>query len=301
LKGKLNLLVSSSRRKLIVPPKPLRGRILPYELHPLSFKEFLRFKEVKVETTTAGIGRVEKALKEYLIYGGFPEVVLMKNRTEKIRLLNSYFRDIIGLDIAEISHEDIVTVETFARYVLETTYFSASKCLNFFKTLGYRIGKQTILNLEKYSQEGYIFFFVPIFSRTIKNRAQYPRKAYVGDTGFKYAMTGKINLGQLFENVVFLSLKRRLLPQYEVFYWKNPKGMEVDFLVCEGLNVKEIIQVAYELKRIETEEREVQNLLACAEEFGLRKGLIITESTKGFKTIKGVRICFIPLREWLLR
>ena len=61
LKGKLRLIVSSSRKNLVWPSKPLRGRILPYELYPLSFHEFLQFKKLEVEKTTAGKGRLEKA------------------------------------------------------------------------------------------------------------------------------------------------------------------------------------------------------------------------------------------------
>ena len=45
LKGKLKIIVSSSRSNLIFPAKSLRGRILSNELYPLSFKEFLNFKK----------------------------------------------------------------------------------------------------------------------------------------------------------------------------------------------------------------------------------------------------------------
>ncbi|MEK7745481.1 MAG: AAA family ATPase, partial [Elusimicrobiota bacterium] len=77
LKGRLRLIVSSSRGSLSAPSKPLRGRMLAHEFYPLSFVEFLGFKGVRVEPTTAGTGRLEKALSEYLLYGGFPEVALM--------------------------------------------------------------------------------------------------------------------------------------------------------------------------------------------------------------------------------
>src|SRR3972149_12073270 len=186
LKGRLHLIVSSSRKKLVIPSRPLRGRMLAYDLFPLSFKEFLGFRGIEVELTVAGIGRLERALDEYLIYGGFPEVVLIGDKTDKIRLLNSYFKDIIGLDVAEMSGESITTVELFGKYVIEAAYFSASKCLNFFKGLGHKIGKESILYLEKYSQDGYLFFFVTIFSYTLKDRTQYPRKAYMGDTSFMH-------------------------------------------------------------------------------------------------------------------
>ena len=300
LKGKLHLIVSSSRKKLVVPSKPLRGRMLPYELYPLSFKEFLKFKNIEIEYTTAGIGRIEKALNEYVVYGGFPEVVLTENKTDKVRLLSSYFKDIIGLDVSEMSKENISTVDIFGRYIIESSYFSASKCLNFFKSLGHKIGKQSILNLEKYSQDGYLFFFISIFSHTIKDRLQYPRKAYVGDTGFMYALSGKTGMGRLFENAVYLELKRRLSPKEDIHYWKNPEGIETDFVVRGGLNAKKIIQVVYNMEDEKTKERELAGLIACAKEFNLKKGLIITKDIERTESIGGIKIQFTPIWKWFL-
>jgi predicted AAA+ superfamily ATPase len=300
LKGKLNLIVSSSRKKLVTPSRPLRGRMLSYELYPLSFKEFLNFMGVEVELTVAGIGKIEKALDEYLLYGGFPEVVLTEDKTDKIRLLNSYFKDIIGLDVAEMSDQSITTVELFGKYVIETPHFSASRCLNFFKGLGHKIGKESLLDLEKYSQEGYLFYFAHIFSYTIKDRTQYPRKAYLGDTGFMYAISGKSDMGRLFENAVFLELKRKTPQQHDIHYWKNAAGFETDFVIREGLNIKEIIQVAYELNSEKTKDRKVRGLVACAIEAGLDQGLIITKEFEGIETIDGIKITFVPLWKWLL-
>ncbi len=300
LKGRLHLIISSSRKKLATPAKPLRGRIIPYELYPLSFSEFLQFKNIKVEKTTAGIGKIEKALSEYLVFGGFPEVVLLDNKTDKVKLLNSYFKDIIALDVAEISGENITAIELFGKYVIETPYFSASKCLNFFKSLGYKIGKSSILNLERHAQDSYLFYFVPIFSQSIKNRSQYPRKSYLGDTGFMYAISGRKDFGRLFENAVFLELKRRLPMSHTINYWKSREGFEVDFIVCEGVRAKQIIQVCYTLDDEKTKEREIRSLIACAKEFGLRTGLVITREESGTEKIRGIRIQYVPLWKWLL-
>ncbi len=300
LKGKLNIITSSSRKTLAKPSKPLRGRMFYYELYPLSFNEFLQFKELNIEKTTSGIGRIEKNLEEYLIYGGFPEAVLLENKTDKVNLLNSYFREIIGLDVAEIANEKVSTVELFGKYVISSPYFSASKCLNFFKSLGYKIAKQTLLHLEQHSQEGYLFFFVPIFSHTMKDRSQYPRKAYSGDTGFFYSINGKVDWGRLFENCVFLTLKKRLSQNQEINYWKNSKGNEADFIIREGLTTKEIIQVTYEIENEKTKEREIIGLVECAKEVGLKKGLIITKDYEDSEVFSGIHIKFIPLWKWLL-
>jgi predicted AAA+ superfamily ATPase len=300
LKGRLKLILTSSRKSLVSPQKQLRGRLLSFELYTLSFREYLFFKNIEIAKTTAGRGKLERALDDYIRYGGFPEVVLAKEEVDKVQYLNSYFKDIIGLDIAEVTGEDINVVQTFARYVLQSSYFSASKCLNFFKTLGYKIGKEKLLKLEVYSQSSYLFFFIPIFSHNIKDRSQYPRKAFSGDTGFFYSTTGKKDLGMQFENLIFLELKRRLTFTQEICYWKNKDGLETDFLIKDGNIVKEVIQAAYEIRDEKTKLREINGAIASAKEFGLKKATIVTSGANRTEVLEGVQINYVSVIDWLL-
>ena len=300
LKGRLKLILTSSRKSLVSPQKQLRGRLLSFELYTLSFREYLFFKNIEIAKTTAGRGKLERALDDYIRYGGFPEVVLAKEEVDKVQYLNSYFKDIIGLDIAEVTGEDINVVQTFARYVLQSSYFSASKCLNFFKTLGYKIGKEKLLKLEVYSQSSYLFFFIPIFSHNIKDRSQYPRKAFSGDTGFFYSTTGKKDLGMQFENLIFLELKRRLTFTQEICYWKNKDGLETDFLIKDGNIVKEVIQAAYEIRDEKTKLREINGAIASAKEFGLKKATIVTSGANRKEVLEGVQINYVSVIDWLL-
>ena len=193
------------------------------------------------------------------------------------------------------------TVELFGKYAIETPHFSASKCLNFFKSLGHKIGKQSLLDLEKHSQDGYLFFFVPVFSHNIKDRTQYPRKAYAGDTGFMHAMTGKADAGRLFENAVLLELRRRKALNEEINFWRNKEGIEVDFIVRKGTEIREAIQVAYNLDNKKTRDREIRGLVECSKSMGIKKGMIITRDDEGTETIEGIHIKFIPLWKWLLK
>jgi len=300
LKGRLKVIVSSSRRTLLVPSRPLRGRILPYELYPLSFREFLSFKGVETEKTTAGRGKIEKAFTEYVKYGGFPEVALTKEEVDKVRILHSYFRDIVGLDIAEVSVEDLAAVEVFGKYVLGCSYFSASKCLGFLKGLGHKISKAKILQLEHFSQASYLFFFVGIFSHNLKDKSQYPRKAYGGDVGFRFATTGKLDIGRVWENLVLLELKRRAQGQKEISYWKNKLGMETDFVVRQGTQALEVIQVVYEMGDEKTSERELKGLVACANELKPKKAIVLTGERAETRTVGGVRIHTHAILDWLL-
>jgi predicted AAA+ superfamily ATPase len=300
LKSRLHLFVSSSRAGLSTPIKPLRGRIIPFELYPLSFSEFLKFNKIKIEKTTSGLGKLETALLQYLNFGGFPEVVLAKDDIDKVMLLNAYFKDILALDVADMAHEDVGIVKAFGRYVLASTYFSASKSLNFFKSTGLKIGKEKILSLERFSEDAYLFFFVPIFSFNIKDASQYPRKAYSGDIGFFYGVVGMVDVGKRYENLVFLELKRRLQGQMQIRYWKNKEGAEVDFIVKQGANIKDIIQVCYDLTKEKTRARELNSAVLCAKEFGKKSALIITQNEKGSHKLDGITVKLVPLMDWLL-
>lgn len=300
LKGRLRLIVSSSRRGLVLPSKPLRGRVLPFELFPLSFREFLYFKGVSIEKTTVGRGRLERAFGEYLKFGGFPEVVLAKEGIDKARILTSYFKDIVGLDVAEVSREDLQTVDAFGKYVLQSPYFSASKCLNFFRTLGYKIGKGKLLRLEKFSEAGYLFFFAPIFAYSAKDRLQYPRKAYPGDTGFTYAMTGKDDFGRLYETLAFLELRRRQQAEAMICYWKNKSGHETDFVVVTGNRASEALQAVYDMADEKTAKREIRGITECAKELKARKLTVLTRNVSETRTADGIKIRFVPLMDWLL-
>ena len=301
LKGRLRLIVSSSRRSLASPSKPLRGRVLGFDLYPLSFREFVSFKRVPVDWTTAGRGRLERALEEYLKFGGFPEVVLAEGDTEKVAILGSYLRDIVGLDVVEASGVSLPTVRAFSEYVLQAPLFSGSKATRHLVALGHKIGKDTALALEHYIESSYLVHFTHVYSRSIKDRAQYLRKAYPGDTGFVYALQGRVDMDRLLENVVLLELKRKCGPLSEINYWRGRGGAEVDFVVRDGGRVKEAIQVTLSLSEERTRRRELNGLAACASELGAERLSVLTMGEPGRESLGGVDIAVESLMSWLLR
>lgn len=301
LKGKLRLIVSSSRSGLTQPPKALRGRIASVEVFPLSFEELLQFRGMEREPTTAGRGKMETAFQEYLRLGGFPEVVLMNDDPERVETLDDYFKAILGLDVAEASGADVASVTLFGRYVLNSPFFSASKCLDYFKSVGHKIGKEKLLQLEHFTQESYLFFFVPVFGRSVKDAAQYPRKAYPVDTGFFYAVAGDRDEGRILECEVFLELRRRLKPGEEISYWRDRAGKEVDFLIRKGSTVLEAIQVCYDLSASKTMAREINVLKKCLDEVRAAKGLIITLGPQELSGLNDERIAVVDALDWVLK
>jgi len=150
----------------------------------------------------------------------------------------------------------------------------------------------------QYRQIDYLIFSRPL---SIRDRAQYPRKAYSSDTGFYYAITGKIDTGRLFENIAFLELRRKAPVLQEICYWKNRQGFEVDFVVMDGTGIREAIQVVYALDDESYKKREIRSLLACNKELQPPVNYVLTRDVSETKTYEGIEITFIPLMDWLMR
>jgi hypothetical protein len=299
LGGRLKVIVSSSRTGLMAPSKPLRGRIASIEVFPLTFKEFLRFKNIESEPTTTGRGKVEKALLEYLRYGGFPEVVRTEPDMAKVSLLNDYFRETLSLDVAEALGSNVPVVQLFGRYVLWSQTFSASKCLNHLKGLGYKIGKERILQLESYSQESYLLFFLPIMAHNIKDRSQYPREAYPVDPGLLCSVRGIEDKGRLLECIVFLQLRRNLRPGEGMFYWKDRTGREVDFIIAAGSDARKAVQACLDVSDPITMRREVEALSRCAMQLGIEEATMVTWDRSEEVEADGIKIHLRPVIDWL--
>ncbi len=112
-------------------------------------------------------------------------------------------------------------------------------------------------------------------------------------------------MGNLYENIVAIELKKKELnKKINFYYWKNQQQEEVDFVIKEGIKIKELIQVCYSLDNIETKNREIRTLLKAGKELKCKNLIVINldkESEENIEWfgIKG-KIKFIPLWKWLL-
>jgi predicted AAA+ superfamily ATPase len=103
---KAKILVSGSTSQLTKGELStlLTGRHIDIVVFPLSFAEFLYFRNIQISDKLDLITReneIKSLLREYLKWGGFPEVVLAKDEETKKTILLSYFDDIIEKDVVE--------------------------------------------------------------------------------------------------------------------------------------------------------------------------------------------------------
>jgi predicted AAA+ superfamily ATPase len=300
---------SSSKVSSKEIPTELRGRCLEVKVFPLSFREFLRFKNIEIDKKKLQYSENEKtktvrALDEYLQFGGMPEVVLA-SEDKKAEFLQQYYGTVVRRDIIErfnVKNEE--GLKALIRLLLNSTQYSISRLYNTMKSLNYEIGKTTILNYINYVESSYFIYSLPIISPKVKNQLQYPRKIYFIDNGFINTLSTRYtkNIGRLYENIVAIDLLRRFshINNIELYYWRNRGGKEIDFVIKENLKIKQLIQVCSDIEYYDTKKREIDALIKASNQLKCKNLLIITKDYEGFEEIKNKKIKFLPLSKWLL-
>ena len=277
----------------------MRGRSLLYEIFPLSFKEFLRFKDIDARNySSRGLAEIKNAFNEYLARGGFPEVVNYDSDIY-IRTLQEYLDLIMYKDIIDrykITNGPLLKTLMKFCFVNISKLVSSNKLYNDFKSQGLRLSKNTIYEYLSHLEDAYGAFTIPIYSKSVSEEMRNPRKIYSVDIGFKRVMdfASRKDIGYFYENIVFLELRRHIK---EIFYFK--KKQEVDFFF-EKEGKPHLINVSYNITEPATRKREITGLLEAMNYFSIDNGLIITAELEEEITADEKNIRIIPLWKWLL-
>jgi predicted AAA+ superfamily ATPase len=280
----------------------LTGRHIDFTLFPFSFREFLKYQGMEIRKEDLYSTRTAAKLKDlfmnYLETGGFPETM----RLGRLFLLEN-FRDIVERDVIQRYRPKYSSkLKELAKYLVsnpscEMTYSKLRKIFS----LG---SVNTIAAWISYLENSYLAFKLERFSPKLKEAMLAPKKFFSIDTGLSNAVGFRVteNVGKAMENLVAVELLRRRSywnESWEIFYWKDYRQREVDFVIKEGVKVKKLIQVCREVN-VENREREVGALLAAMKEFGLKEGLILTFDQESEEKINNKVIKYTPLWKWLL-
>ena len=307
-KGKLKIFISGSTSRLTESELSylLTGRHLTTQVYPLSFREFLSFKGfyIKEYFIEEDLALIKEYFREYLEFGGFPEVALLGSGKEE--LIQTLFSDIINRDILPKAKRRGEIIEDLAYFLCSNSgkLASFSKLTGTLNSMGIKVSVPTFEKYFSIMKEAFLFFDLTIYSYKVKDRMQYPRKIYCVDPGFINFAGFKFSedRGRLMENLVAIELQRTKSksPLIEIFYWKDHQGREVDFVVRESLEVKQLIQVTNASIREEIQKREITGLLRAEEEFKCSNLLVITWEYEGEEMVNDKRIRYEPLWKWLL-
>ncbi len=275
----------------------LTGRNLTFDIFPLSFKEYLLFKETNIDLNILNKGILLDSDKyillntfdEYLDYGGFP-AVFFREKEFKVRILAQYFDDILYKDIVDRYNLNSQKAKDLAIYLI-TNFTSLISLRSLRTSLG--LSYETIKDYLSYFKEAFLFFTIDHFSYSLKEQKTNPSKIYCIDNGLRNAVSFKFSEdeGKLAENLVFIELRRY---GKEVYYWKSEKQREVDFVIKNLDQSLTAINVSY---TDEINIREINALIDFKKLFEKTKQIIII--TKNLEKTEN-EIRFIPLWRWLL-
>lgn len=299
---KISVFVTGSSSKLLSSEysSVLAGRHLDIQIRPLSFREYLLFKGIEIKEgldISQKRHEIKRAFMFYLKEGGFPKVTLVNNERDKKDLLEVYFRDIIIKDIVQrYNIKEVNKLNDLAKYYL--TNVSTLQSFNNIKNI-LKLSLDTVERFSYYLSSAFFLSFVRKFSYSEKEQILNPRKVYCADNGLRssVAFLFSEDYGRLAENVVFNKLNNK---DSEVYYWKNQKQEEVDFIIKQKQKVITAVQVCWDIEKPETKKREVRALVKACKELKIKEGLVLTEDASLSETVEGIKISFKPIWRWLL-
>lgn len=296
-----NLVLTGSNSHLLSRElgSALTGRHLSFELLPFSFPEFIAAKKLGTPGDQKQAVEVSEAFQQYLVWGGFPEVVL--GHAEPFSYLRNLFDSVVLRDIVTRHH---IRRSTAIHDLLTLLMNSAANCFSA-RGLERSLGSLTTGTIQRYlayCREAYLvqdlhpYFFKP------RMRIKADRKIYAFDNGFVTAKSqpATSNTSRLLENLVFIDLVRRgFKPNIELFYYKTNSGYEIDFLLRQGSKNLELIQVTQNIAALKTKERETRALFQAAGELNIKKLTIVTLDTEDRIREAGWEVNIKPCAKWM--
>lgn len=283
----------------------LRGYPLEYETYPLSFHEYCQFRNI----STSGlleqeIAKLKNTFDTYIHASAFPEVVLTDSESERLKILHGYFDTLLLKDIAEhYQISNIAVLRYFVKRVMAnlTKPTSILSIYNDIKSQGLKISKDDLYRWANHITDTFLFIRIPKYERSLAKEQKALAKYYCIDNGLRSAvlLPQSDDNGKLLENAVFLHLHRNLGLSEKIFYFQET-AVECDFVLQQHGEVRQLIQVCWNMSDESTRKREINGLLAASQATGCHNLCIITLDEEGLIQKNETEIKVIPAWKWML-
>jgi len=296
-----NIFITGSNSKMLSTEiaTSLRGRTVSYEVFPLSFYEYLSFKEIKVDLyASQSLAYIKSEQEKFLKVGGFPETLFLEKQYVN-QTLQEYFNVLLYKDLAErYSITNTVALKFFLKRIIAsaTKQISINKIYNELKSSGIKIGKNSLYDFLEYVENIYLALPLSRYDTSLVKKELGEKKIYSIDIGLNNATEFKFSddIGKSLENAVYLELRR---VGSEMYYHRDSSS-ECDFLIYEKQQVTQVIQVTYDMSQEETKQREIKGLLHACKKFALSEGIIVTYDEEDEWIEEDINIRLVPFYKW---
>lgn len=245
-KDYIQIIVSgSSSLEITKNAEFLTGRKMEFYLYPVNYREYLLYKtELHLPENLTKLSemknfyniykeKISNYLIEYISFGGYPEVIITKNREDKLAILKELVRTYIDKDIiAFLRIENINGFNNLLRVLCDQ--------------IGNLVNKSEISNtinlnsetLNKYLDilEGtYLIEFVKPYFNNARKILSKMQKVYINDFGLRNIVLNRsfnetMITGSERENFTYNVLKNNY-GKDSIFYYRTISKSEIDFIL----------------------------------------------------------------------
>lgn len=263
------------------------GRHIEIPVLPFSFKEYCVYHNVPSND-------IQTMFDKYVTEGGLSGSYVYTDASDKENYIKEVYSTILTRDLTEkYNLTDAHALIQVANYLMDnigniTSPNNVSGGLTANSTPTSHV---TVRRYIQYLCNAFVFYKVDRYDIRGRKYLESLNKYYLSDTGIRFAMLGKRNMdwGRVYENIVFLELKRR---GYEVYVGKLYQK-EVDFVIVRG-NEKAYVQVSDNIAENTTFEREVSPLLSIKDAY---PKLLIARTRHEEYDYQGIKI--FDIAHWL--
>lgn len=259
----------------------LTGRYITFRVLPLSFAEYLTFREeYALGTITFPITFPMEFKKDdpyqnlhtefacYLRYGGFPAVHLQEYSTDAAyTIVKDIYNSTIFTDIVKRSQiRKVDQFERIVRFAFDNIgrTFSAAAISKYLKSEHRAIDNETVMGYLTKLESAFILYRCSRYDLQGKEILKTQEKFYVCDPAMRYSVLGYTpdSMAAMLENVVYLELLRR---GYDVHIGQLTGG-EIDFVATRQEN-RLYVQITQQIESDKTKQREYGRLMSLKDNF----------------------------------
>ncbi len=280
----------------------LAGRSFDFHLAPLSFIEFLTFrnKGQLIKNQNMFKEEIKKEFNQY-IKKQFIELI-DKDDEYTSEYVKSILEKVVFIDIPKvfpIDHQDLLIR---LLKIIASNPGMIIEYENLSKELG--ISRITLSNYLFYLEEAFLIKKIYNFSKNMLTSEKKSKKFYLNSTSFFSYLNNNVDESKRIENLVAIETNSK-------FFWRTPFKDEIDFIIGESnsLKIKQDIS-ADKLMPIEVKyknniyDKDMKTIIKFCTENNLTTGIILSKDINEEKVVlkndKKIIIRLIPVWKWLL-
>jgi uncharacterized protein len=282
----------------------LAGRKRMFDLTTVSFSEFIDFRTGYHYTNRlkeffrTEQKKTDQFFREYLMYGGYPRVVLADTHQEKLATINEIFRSYLEKDIVYLLR--VEKSDSFNNLV-RILASQSGKMVNyseFSATLGLSLA--TVKLYLWYLEKTFIVSKVTPWFTNIRKEITKAPIYYFCDIGLRNFSSGSFGAlsdgetGYAFQTVIYAMLKERFpLADTTIHYWRTKDKAEVDFVIRRGAVVTPLEIKYRDMKKLEIQ-RSFRRFL---ERYHPERGYVVNKLLSEQAAVGGTRVQCLPYWE----